>query len=170
MTQEIKVPATGRYRLDPVRSSVTFRTRLFGGLQKVNGTMRVGTGEVVLDPGPKASVTVTINAASFWTGKPRRDDDIRSARFFEVEKYREFLFRADTLTQAQGRWTLAGELTVREVTKPVTLAFESVEVVGEGFRARAITRIDRFEFGFTRVTWMGGRYFDIDLLAVADPV
>jgi hypothetical protein len=46
-------------------------------------------------------------------------------------------------------WTLAGELTVRQVNSPVTLTVESVEPAGAGFRARATTRIDRYAFGLT---------------------
>lgn len=166
----IDVPAAGRYRLDPVRSTITFRTKLFGGLQKVTGNMRAGAGEILLEQGPKASVTVTINAASFWTGNPRRDEDIRSPRFFDAEKYQEFTFRAETLNQERGSWQLTGELTVRDTTKPVTLAIESVERTGDGFRARATTTINRFDYGFTRVQWMGGRSYDIELIAVAEPL
>ena len=67
MTRRIEVPAAGRYRLDPFRSSVTLRTRLLG-VQPMTGTMRVGTGEVVVDPAsPQASVAATVNAASFHT-------------------------------------------------------------------------------------------------------
>jgi polyisoprenoid-binding protein YceI len=166
----IQVPAAGRYRLDPVRTTITFRTKLFGGLQKVAGNMRVGSGEITVEEGPKASMTVTVNAASFWTGNPRRDEDIRSPRFFDAEKYREFTFHAGALSQEQGDWRLAGELTVKDITKPVTLTIEAVELAGDGFRARATTTINRFEYGFTRVQWMGGRSYDVELLAVAEPV
>lgn len=168
MAGRIEVPAAGRYRLDPSRCSVTLHTRLFG-IQPVAGTMRVGTGEVVVDPAiPQASVAATVNAASFHTGNGRRDDDVRSARFLDAQKYPEFTFRADTLRQAQGRWMLTGELTVRDVSQPVTLAIESVEVAGRGLRARATTRIDRCAFGVTRLKGIGGRFFDIELVVAAD--
>jgi polyisoprenoid-binding protein YceI len=170
MTRRIEVPAAGRYRLDPFRSSVTLRTRLLG-VRPMTGTMRVGTGEVVVDPAsPQASVAATVNAASFHTGNGRRDDDVRSARFLDAKKYPEFTFRADSLRQAQGRWMLTGELTVRDVSQPVTLAIESVEAADRGFRARATTRIDRYAFGLTRLKGMGGRFFDIELVVAADPL
>ena len=65
---------------------------------------------------------------------------------------------------------LTGELTVRDVSQPVTLAIESVEAADRGFRARATTRIDRYAFGLTRLKGMGGRFFDIELVVAADPL
>jgi RNA polymerase sigma factor (sigma-70 family) len=163
----IGTPAAGRYRLDPFRSSIALRTRLFG-LEPLPGSMRLAAGEVTVDPaGPRATVTATINAASFYTGNGRRDDDVRSARFLHAEKYPQFIFRADALDRSRDRWSLAGELTVRDVTKPVTLAIESVETTETGFRARATTRIDRSDFGLTTAKWMGGRFFDIEVAVTA---
>jgi polyisoprenoid-binding protein YceI len=60
-------------------------------------------------------------------------------------------------------------LTVRDVTRPVVLDIDSVEVEHHGFRAHATTRVDRAAFGLTTAKWMGGRFFDIELSAAADP-
>jgi polyisoprenoid-binding protein YceI len=142
VTRPTDTPAAGRYTLDGVRSSVTLRTRLFG-LHSLSATMYIADGQIDLDPAvPPATVAATISAASFSTGSPRRDNDIRSPRFLHAGKYPELSYRASALSQDHGRWALAGELTVRDVTRPVTLEIDSVERTGQGFRAHATTRID----------------------------
>jgi polyisoprenoid-binding protein YceI len=155
VTRRIDIPAAGRYTLDPVRSSLTLRTRLFG-LHSLPATMHIADGQIDVDPAvPRATVTATISAASFSTDNPRRDNDIRSPRSLHAGKYPQFSYRAGTLSQDHGRWTLAGELTVRDVTRPVTLQIDSVQVTDLGFRAHATTRIDRVAFGLTTAKWMG---------------
>jgi polyisoprenoid-binding protein YceI len=167
--RHIDIPAAGRYRLDPLRSQVTLRTRLFG-LQRLSATMSITGGHLDIDPAaPRATVAAAIDAASFTTDNPRRDDDIRSPRFLHAEKHPEFNFLARSLSHDSGRWTLAGELTVRDVTRPVVLDIDCVEVERRGFRAHATTRVDRAAFGLTTAKWMGGRFFDIELTAAADP-
>jgi polyisoprenoid-binding protein YceI len=163
------LPATGRYRLDPARSSVHFRTRHLFGLAAVSGTMAVAGGEIAVDPRPHASVTATIDAASIETGSPRRDRDVRLARFLHTDHYPKITFRGDSLNHDQGRWSLVGELTVRNVTQPATLAIESTELVGHGFHARATIRLDRYAFGVTAAKGMASRYLDIDLTVAAVP-
>lgn len=164
-----EVPAAGRYRLDPGRSSVAFRTRHLFGLAAVAGTVRVASGEITIDPGvPRASVTATLSASSFATGNRARDRDVRSARFLDTERHPDITFTAGTLHQAGGRWTLAGELTVREVSRPVTLVVESAEAAGAGFRVRATTRIDRYAFGLTAAKGMAARYLGIELTVAAE--
>lgn len=170
VTQRIHIPAAGRYALDPLRSSVTLRTRLFG-LHSLPAAMYVARGQIDLDPAvPRASVAVTINAASFSTDNPRRDHDIRSPRFLHAGEFPEISYRAGILSYDHGRWTLAGELTVRDVTRAVTLEIDSVQQNGRGFRAHATTRVDRAAFGLTTAQWMGGRVFDIELTAAAEPL
>jgi polyisoprenoid-binding protein YceI len=170
VTRRIHIPAAGRYTLDPVRSSLTLRTRLFG-LHSLPATMYITDGQIDVDPAvPRATVTATISAASFSTDNHRRDNDIRSPRFLHAGKYPELTYRAGPLSHDHGRWTLAGELTVRDVTRPVTLEIDSVQQTGQGFRAHATTRIDRAAFGLTTAKWMGGRIFDIELTAAADPL
>jgi polyisoprenoid-binding protein YceI len=168
-TGRVELPAAGRYRLDPGRSAVTFRTRHLFGLATVSGSMRVITGEVTLDPAiPQASVAATLSASSFSTGNRARDRDVRSARFLAAERYPDITFTAGTLSRAQGRWALAGELMIRQASKQVTLAIESVETDGAGFRARAATRIDRYAFGLTAAKGMAARHLDIELTAAAE--
>jgi hypothetical protein len=64
---------------------------------------------------------------------------------------------------------LADELTVRQISSPVTLAVESVEPAGAGFRAHAATRIDRYALVVTAVKGMAARPLGIDLALTAEP-
>lgn len=170
VTWRIDIPAAGRYTLDPARSSLPLRTRLFG-LHSLTATMYIAGAQIDVDPAvPQATVTAAISAASYSTDNPRRDNDIRSPRFLHAGKYPELSYQAGTLSQDHGRWTLAGKLTVRNVTRPVTLEIDSVQQAGRGFRAHATMRIDRVAFGLTTAKWMGGRIFDIELTAAADPL
>jgi polyisoprenoid-binding protein YceI len=169
--QRTDIPAAGRYRIDPARSSVAVRTRHMFGLAAVSGTMSVTAGDITLEPAvPQASVTAAVSASSFSTGNKKRDGDVRKKKFLNVAAYPEFTFRAGRLAEAQNRWTVTGELTVCGVIKPVTLAIESVEIAGQGFVARAKTRIDRYAFGVTAAKGMAARYLDVVLIAAADPV
>jgi len=169
-TQQASIPAAGRYRLDPARSSVTFRTRHLFGLGAVSGTMAVTSGEITIGPAAgQATMTAAVSAESFHTGSRVRDRDVRSARFLDAGQHPHITFRAGTLTQAGGRWMLAGELTVRQITSPVTLAIDSAEPVGAGFRAHATTRIDRYALGVTAAKALAARHLDIDLAVTAEP-
>jgi polyisoprenoid-binding protein YceI len=133
--------------------------------------MAVTGGEITVDPAaPRASVTATMSAASFSTGNRARDWDVRSPRFLRTGENPDIIYRAGTLSQADSRWTLAGELEVRGVNRPVTLEIESVETAGAGFRARATARIDRYAYGLTAARGMAARHLNIDLTAAAEPL
>lgn len=173
MTQPNGMPVAGRYRLDPGRSSVTLRTRHLFGLGAVSGTMRIVSAEISADPAvPQATVIAVLDAASFSTGNRSRDRDVRSPRFLDAGNHPHITFQAEALSQASGRWVLGGELTVRGVSRLVTLAIGPTEAAGpdgNGFRARATTRIDRYAFGLTAAKGMAARFLDIDVTAVAEP-
>lgn len=166
----LHVPAAGRYHLSPGASVLTFRTRHLFGLGTVTGTMAITSGEISIDPAvPHAAVTATISAASFSSGNRARDRDVRSPRFLDADQHPDITFRAGTLSHDQGRWVLVGELTVRRVTSPVTLAISSVEPAGAGFRARATLRIDRYAYRMTAAKGIAARHLDIDLTVTAEP-
>jgi polyisoprenoid-binding protein YceI len=132
--------------------------------------MKVVAGQIAVEPAaPRAAITAVISAASFSTGNRARDRHIRSAKFLDAGPYPHITFRAGTLSHDGDHWTLAGELTIRQVTSSVRLAISSVEPAGSGFRARAATRIDRYAFGLTAAKGMAARHLDIAVTAVADP-
>ena len=143
------------YRIDTGHSDVTFRIRHF--MSRVSGTFNQWEGTITADPADwtTGTVEVTIQAASIDTRHERRDNDLRSDNFFDVATHPTITFRSTSVTVDGARLTIAGDLTMRGVTKPVVLEGEFLGRMGEGtarerigFAAR--TRIDRTAFG---VTW-----------------
>ena len=142
----------GTWDIDPVHSDVSFVVRHFavskvrGRLEKLSGV--VVTGDAIED----STVTAAIDATSISTGNDQRDEHIRSADFFEVEKYPEWTFTSTGIVAKGEDFVVTGDLTIKGVTKPVEL---DLEVTGfgadpyggtrAGFSAR--TSINRSDFG-----------------------
>ena len=119
-----ELPIPGRWELDPGHTEVAFIGRHFM-LTKVRGRFTGVTGaiEVAQDPG-ETTVEVTIDMASVESGNQARDDHLRSPDFFDTGQHptATFIGRAVNWDGTQGQ--LDGELTIRGVTRPVTLAAE----------------------------------------------
>jgi polyisoprenoid-binding protein YceI len=151
-------PQLGRYHIDPDGSSVTFRTRHLFGLAPVRGRFAVRAGTVdVSEPLTGSRVYAEIDAASFHTGNPLRDARVRSAGFLGADEHPVLAFSSKGL---DGR-LLAGTLTVRDVTRPVSVRAEVTGVSPGSFTARATVRIDRHDFGVTASRGLAGRYLDM---------
>jgi polyisoprenoid-binding protein YceI len=157
----LPVIAPGTYRIDPKHTIIRFTTRHLFGLGGVRGTFAVRDGTVVVAADPRQSrATAVVDAASFDTGNPRRDKDVRSTNFLAAEAYPDISFTSTELAaDAAGNWTLTGSLTVRDATSNLTLILGDAS----GHRFRATTRIDRYAFGVTRGKGMAARYLDLDL-------
>ncbi|HLX50382.1 MAG TPA: YceI family protein [Streptosporangiaceae bacterium] len=82
-------------------------------------------------------------------------------RFLDSARYPLVNFGSVRITGS----TVAGMLTVRGVTKPVSLTVQEITVSPEWFTARATTRIDRTWFGVTASRGLGGRYLDLTVEA-----
>jgi len=119
-----ELPVPGRWQIDPGHTELAFIGRHFM-LTKVRGRFTGVTGaiEVAQDPG-ETTVEVTIDMASVESGNQARDDHLRSPDFFDTGQHptATFIGRAVNWDGTQGQ--LDGELTIRGVTRPVTLAAE----------------------------------------------
>jgi len=150
----ITVPglATGTWTIDPAHSEVSFSVRHLM-VSKVRGKFDKFDGTLTVADDPLASsVQVTIDPTSINTNEPNRDNHLRSPDFFEVEKHPLWTFTSTSVT-AKGRdFVVEGNLTLKGVTKPVTLNVEfngtSPDPWG-GTRAgfSAETEINRNDFG-----------------------
>ncbi len=112
----------GAWTLDGAKSSVGLRTKSVWGLVKVNGVFGQVTGAAVISAAGEATGTITVAAASIDTGVKKRDDHLRSADFFDAAKYPDITFSATSVTLSGENATVAGTLTVRDQTKPVTVS------------------------------------------------
>lgn len=151
----LTIPAAGTYVLDQAHKRVGFVVRHMM-VSKVRGAFDEATATIMVGEDPlQSSVTATIQAASITTGQDDRDGHLRGGDFLEVEKYPTLEFRSTGVTSHSGNeFVLSGELTIKDVTRPVDLQVE-FEGVGRSpygqdiFGFTATTEIDREEFGLT---------------------
>ena len=148
------VPAVGTYQLDPSHSSADFQVRHLG-LSKVRGGFAIESGTVVIADDPTQSrVEVALDAASFDSGAADRDGHVKSGDFLDVEQYPKLTFRSTGVRQSGDDWKVDGELTIKDVTRPVTLdvEFEGANMDPWGNARIAFageTEINREDFGIT---------------------
>jgi polyisoprenoid-binding protein YceI len=92
-------------------------------VSSVEGRFKEATANVRLDDADltKSQVSVDINAASIDTGDAKRDDHLRGPDFFDTKKYPKLTFKSTKLVKSGAGYKLTGDLTIRDVTKPITL-------------------------------------------------
>jgi polyisoprenoid-binding protein YceI len=158
----MQAPRLGRYEIDASRSRVTFRTRHMFGLGPVRGTLAIRSGWAdIAEPLADSAIHAEIDTASFRTRNPQRDRSVRSARFLDAARFPVISFR-DGHVCADGR-TVRGTLTVREVSRPVSLSIDQMTIAERSFTASATVRVDRIEFGVTAMPGLAGRYLDLTM-------
>lgn len=149
-----EVPVAGTWNLDPTHTILTFEARHMM-ISKVRGSFGSATGTIeVADDPTESTVEVTIDAASVESGTEDRDNHLRSPDFFDVENYPEITFRGSGAEVAGDGYRLSAELTVKDVTRPITLDFEYTGGLVDPFgNARvafsATTEVDREDWGLT---------------------
>jgi polyisoprenoid-binding protein YceI len=149
------VPVAGLYEIDGAHTSVEFVGRHLM-ITKVRGRFSDVRGRITVAEEPESShVEVEIGAASLSSGNDDRDNHLKSADFFDVEQFPTISFRS-TAVKARGdnTWEVDGDLTVRGVTRPVTLQvdFDGADVSplgDERIGLSAATDINREDFGLT---------------------
>src|SRR5437870_1835502 len=120
----VQLPPPGKYELDVVHTSVEFVARHI--LSKVRGRFTEFSGTIEVAEKPEdSSVEVEIKAASLQTNQEQRDEHLKSGDFFELEKYPLITFHSTAVRPTGGNtFELDGELTVKDVTRTVTLTGE----------------------------------------------
>jgi polyisoprenoid-binding protein YceI len=145
--------ATSTWNLDPFHSNAQFTVRhlgisnVQGDFTKISGTVTVDDADIT-----KSTVNVTIDVSSVDTRVSRRDDDLKSPNFFDVAKYPSITFQSTKITKAgDGKLTVTGNLTIKDVTKEVTLEVTGptapITAMGGQHRGMsASTKINRQDF------------------------
>lgn len=164
--------ATGTYEFDKPHSFVGFKIK-HNGLIEVPGFFRDFTGTVNYDAKnvSKSTVEFTAKAASVDTGVTSRDDHLRTADFFDVEKYPEITFKSTKVEKKGDKWMLTGDFTLKGVTKSITFPFNITGFLPPETRGGA-------RMGITAETTINRRDYGIDygktvpgaIVAVADEV
>ncbi|MGK9270828.1 YceI family protein [Williamsia muralis] len=114
---------TGTWTIDPVHSAVNFSVRHLM-VSKVRGKFENFSGAITVDENGNPAVTAEIDVNSINTGNEQRDGHIKSADFFEVEKYPTATFTSTSVKPDGGDYLLEGDFTLHGVTKPVALKLE----------------------------------------------
>jgi polyisoprenoid-binding protein YceI len=161
------------WEIDSAHSGAHFSVRhmmiatVRGEFRKVTGTINMDEKDI-----SKSSVEAVIDAATIDSREERRDNDLRSANFFDVAKFPTITFKSKSVTRlGEGKFKVAGDLTMHGVTKEVILDVEGLNTQvtdprrGPKMGASATTKINRSDFGLTwnRVVETGG-------VAVSDEV
>jgi polyisoprenoid-binding protein YceI len=135
---------TGDYTIDPAHTRLGFVAR-HAMVTKVRGNFDQFTGTAHVDTAnPAASkVELTIDAASVKTGNPDRDGHLQSADFFGAQDNPQITFSSTEVSRDGATWTVTGDLTIKGVSKSVTIDFDEVGSAQD-------------PFGNTRVGFEGG--------------
>ncbi len=115
---------TGSYDVDPKHSYIGFRVTHMG-LTEVPGAFRDFTGSIIYDGKDvsKSSVNFTAKVTSVDTGVAPRDTHLRTADFFEVEKYPDMTFKSTKVEKKGDKWEVTGDFTLKSVTKQIIIPF-----------------------------------------------
>ena len=139
----------GTWKVDPAHTKISFTVKHLM-ISKVRGTFDTADVTIVTAEDPHDStIEAIIDVASVNTGQPDRDNHLRTSDFFLVEKFPTMTFHSTGLHADGDDFTVEGDLTLRGVTKPVTLKGEFGGVITRA-GATATTTINRLDFG---VSW-----------------
>jgi polyisoprenoid-binding protein YceI len=140
------------FKFDPAHSTIAFKVRHFLGSAKGRFTKFSGTIEVDREHPEKSSVVATIQAASIDTAIAKRDEHLRGADFFNVQKFSEITFKSRHVKQTgPNTGDIIGDLTMHGVTRPISLHAQllgAAEDQASHWRI-ATAPIKRSEFGLS---------------------
>ena len=149
---------TSTWKIDPAHSSVNFEishlavSHVHGSLTNVSGVVELNDKDLT-----KSSVEATIDTTSVSTGVVMRDNTLKSDNFFNVQKYPQIRFKSSSLKRDNGTVQLLGDLTLKGVTRLVTLDLEGPslpQTIGgktiSGFSATCLIRRSDFSFGASK--------------------
>jgi polyisoprenoid-binding protein YceI len=160
----VEYPSVGTFAIDPSHTRVGFAVRHMA-VSKVRGVFKdvSGTLELAQDP-VDSTVSVTIQAGSVDTSDDSRDTHLRTNDFFDVENHPTWTFTSTAIRPIDAtEWNVDGDLTIRGVTRPVTLDATLEGVVQDpfgmhrvGFSATASIEREDFGVSFNGVMEAGG--------------
>src|SRR4051794_26933807 len=156
MSVQTAAPAVTRWKVDAAHTLAEFSAKHLM-ITTVKGRFGSIEGDLIIDAADlgNSTVTLSIDTASLNTGDVNRDGHLRSADFFDVERFPAITFRSTRIEpRGDDAYRVSGDLTIRGVTQPVTL---DVELDGEaqdpwGGTRRSYTaeaKLNRKDFGLT---------------------
>jgi len=150
----VEVPSQGTWELDLTHTTITFEVRHMM-ISKIRGSFGAANGTILVAEDPFESVVdIAIDVASVETGTEDRDNHLRSPDFFNVDAYPLMTFKSTSVEPAGDAYTMKGDLTIKDVTRPVTLDFEFtgglIDPYGNSRAAFTTSfEVDREDWGLT---------------------
>jgi polyisoprenoid-binding protein YceI len=150
----VELPTAGTWRIDPGHTEVGFVGRHFL-LTKVRGRFTDVSGDIVVGERPEDTVVdVTIGVASVASGDGARDEHLRSPDLFEAAAHPTARFRSTEVRWDGSQGTLAGDLTIKGVTRPVTLRVDYLGQVRDPWGNERVVfsasgKVNREDWGIT---------------------
>lgn len=167
----VNVFAQANWKVDPYHSSLNFNIS-HSGISIVNGKFMEYTGNLTTNGEALegANVDFTVKVTSINTNVEARDNHLRSADFFEVEKYPEMTFKSTKIlaTGKPDQYLLYGDLTIKDVTKPVIFDVYYGGIAksdqGEKLGLKAKTTINRFDYNINYDPTAAGIGKDVNIV------
>jgi len=154
----VAAAAPTTWSVDKTHTEIGFEVRHI--FSKVHGRFNDFTGTIVFDDQNPANIKVdaTADAKSIWTDNEQRDKHLRSADFFAVDSFPTLSFKSTKVTAAgKGKYKVAGDLTLRGVTRPVVFDGEFLGSGAFGMGGHAMGN----KAGFTATTVINRKDFGI---------
>lgn len=141
--------AAGSWVLDGSRSEIRLKSKSMWGLAPVKGVFRQVSGDGTVSPSGDVTGTITVAARSIDTGHNGRDNHLRSADFFDADSYPAITFTVDKVTVSGNGLTVAGQLSVRRRTRPVSFGVSISRFDGKEAHLDGELHVNRADFGLT---------------------
>jgi polyisoprenoid-binding protein YceI len=157
ITGTVQEVAVSTWSIDPGHSSVHFKVRHMG-IAWVRGEFRVLRGKLNWNENKieESRVEVEIDSSSVYSSEPKRDQHLKNADFLDVERFPSMHFQSTHIsTPSRGTALVAGDLTIRGVSRPVELRVSEISAPTQDpsgnvvIGASATAKVNRKEFGLT---------------------
>jgi polyisoprenoid-binding protein YceI len=146
----------GTWKLDPTHSDIAFSVRHLA-ISKVKGKFETFDVTVTAPENPsEATIEATIDVASVNTNQAQRDEHLRTSDFFAIAEHPQMVFKSTSFApEPDGTFVVVGDLTLRGVTKSVSLKGDFGGITTDGYGqtkagVEATTKINRHDYG---VSW-----------------
>ena len=173
-TQTGAAAVQGVWQADPFHTQVEFAAKHLGMMTVRGHFAEVSvTGTINPEQPAASSIEVTVQTSSIRTHNAQRDNDLRSSNFLGVDEYPTMTFKSTRIEHVGGdRYTLTGDMTIKGVTKPVTLTMNRLGEFNDPMMGHRIgysgeTKINRKDFGMNFNPVLDGTFVVSDEIQIS---
>ena len=139
----------GSWSVDPARTTVRITHKTMWGLMTVKGVFTDVSGGGEITPEHSISGVISVGAESVDTKNAKRDKHLRGAEFFDVGNHPHFVVNIHSASMSGENLELAGELVIKGVREPLTLAAEITNLDASTLAVHITGTVDRLRFGLS---------------------